>query len=201
MFDETLKQFQKSSPQSLSFPFSVVPHFHISMCSTKVSFLRCFAKTRNCEQKSSSFSLLTLDLYPLGHYKCSKLEQCRVLHVVSVPESSMSLPSSIPLRIAKIFLAIALSFTFTISLWKIIICFHEKYFSEVAEVNFWLDENDLGQYKSLFGELGKQVDAKHQSQHHTFQHLHVSLTQISLQGDKYSIDGMLWEFALATSIE
>lgn len=73
-----------------------------------------------------------------------------------------------PLRIAKIFLAVVLSFTFTFSLWKIIICFHQKYFSEVAEVNFWLEDNGLGQYKTLFGELGKQI-ASHQSKHHTFQ--------------------------------
>lgn len=128
------------------------------MCSTKVSFLRCFVETRNCEQKFSSFWLLTLDLYPLGRYKCSKLVQCRVFHVVTVLESSMSLPlSAMPLRIAKIFLAILLSFTFTFSLWKIIICFHEKYISEIDEVNFWLEDNDLGQYKALFGELGKQI--------------------------------------------
>lgn len=152
-----LKTVPRKLDQSSGVPFSVVPHFHISMCSTKVSFLQCFVKTKNCEQKLCSFSLLTLDLYPLGHFKCSKLVQCRVLHVVTVPESSMSLPSAMPLRIAKIFLAVVLSFTFTFSLWKIIICFHEKYINEVDEVNFWLEDNDLGQYKTLFGELGKQI--------------------------------------------
>lgn len=60
------------------------------------------------------------------------------------------------LRIAKIVLALVLSFTFTFSLWKIIICFHEKYFdNEVEAVERFLDDNQLGQYKLLFRELGK----------------------------------------------
>lgn len=70
------------------------------------------------------------------------------------------IPSSFPtftmlLRVAKIVLAVALSFTFTFSLWKIIICVHDKYVDELEAVSTWLDENDLGQYRSLFQESGK----------------------------------------------
>jgi hypothetical protein len=61
------------------------------------------------------------------------------------------------LKVAKIVLAIALSFTFTISLWKIIICVHESYFDEfnINAVDNWLEENDLGDYKQLFRDMGE----------------------------------------------
>lgn len=59
------------------------------------------------------------------------------------------------LRVAKIVLAVALSFTFTFSLWKIIICVHDKYVDELEAVGLWLEENDLGQYRSLFQESGE----------------------------------------------
>lgn len=59
------------------------------------------------------------------------------------------------LRIAKIFLAIALSFTFTFSLWKIIISVHHKYFNEVDDVNTWLEENNFLQYRQIFRDLGE----------------------------------------------
>lgn len=59
------------------------------------------------------------------------------------------------LRIAKIVLAIALSFTFTFSLWKIIISVHDKYFNEFDDVNTWLDENSFGQYRQIFRDLGE----------------------------------------------
>jgi hypothetical protein len=61
------------------------------------------------------------------------------------------------MRIAKIFLAIALSFTFTFSLWKIIICVHEKYINEVDSVNAWLEEIGAGQYKALFRDQGELI--------------------------------------------
>jgi hypothetical protein len=63
--------------------------------------------------------------------------------------------SAMLMRITKIILAIALSFTFTFSLWKIIICVHEKYFNEADAVNTWLEVNSLGSYKDLFRESGK----------------------------------------------
>lgn len=59
------------------------------------------------------------------------------------------------LRLAKIVLAIALSFTFTFSLWKLIISVHDKYVDELEAVSNWLDESNLAQYKSLFRDLGK----------------------------------------------
>lgn len=58
-------------------------------------------------------------------------------------------------RIAKIILAITLSFCFTFSLWKIIICVHERYFSDLEAVDNWLDESSLGQYKVLFRDFGE----------------------------------------------
>lgn len=61
------------------------------------------------------------------------------------------------LKAGKIILALILSFTFTISLWKIIICVHEKYFDDfnINAVDNWLDENDLGDYKQLFRDKGE----------------------------------------------
>lgn len=65
------------------------------------------------------------------------------------------------LRIAKIFLAIALSFSFTFSLWKIVMCAHDKYFHEIESVNNWLDQNNLGQYKTLFREIGELMSIRY----------------------------------------
>lgn len=79
----------------------------------------------------------------------------------------MFLPTRMLMRVAKIFLAIALSFTFTLSLWKIIICAHEKYFNEFDAVDNWLDENSLGLYKGLFRELGKLAVLRHSTCHRT----------------------------------
>lgn len=64
------------------------------------------------------------------------------------------------LKIGKIVLAIILSFTFTISLWKIIICVHERYFDEfnINAVDNWLDENGLGDYKQLFRDMGEYIE-------------------------------------------
>lgn len=59
------------------------------------------------------------------------------------------------LRIAKIVLALVLSFTFTLSLWKLIIFANDKYFNEWDAVGSWLEENDLGQYRDLFRDLGE----------------------------------------------
>lgn len=61
------------------------------------------------------------------------------------------------LRLAKIVLAIALSFTFTFSLWKLIISVHDKYIDELEAVSNWLEENNLAQYKSLFRNLGELI--------------------------------------------
>lgn len=62
------------------------------------------------------------------------------------------------MRIAKLSLALALSFTFTFSLWNIIICVHEKFFNELEAVDTWLEENNLGQYRKLFRDLGEYFD-------------------------------------------
>lgn len=59
------------------------------------------------------------------------------------------------MRIAKIVLAITLSFSFTFSLWKIIICVHDRFFSDLEAVDNWLEENSLGQYKVLFRDFGE----------------------------------------------
>lgn len=59
------------------------------------------------------------------------------------------------MRLAKIVLAVALSFTFTFSLWKLIISVHDKYVDELEAVGNWLDENNLAQYKTLFRNLGE----------------------------------------------
>jgi hypothetical protein len=82
------------------------------------------------------------------------------------------------LRITKIVLAVALSFTFTFSLWKIIICFHEKYFNEVDAVNSWLEESGLGSYKALFRDVGKSRVVYYSRHSHGRERL--SLTQISI---------------------
>lgn len=59
--------------------------------------------------------------------------------------------------VGKIVLAIILSLTFTVSLWKLIICAHDKLFDEFNgyAVDEWLEENDLGEYKQLFKNMGK----------------------------------------------
>lgn len=59
--------------------------------------------------------------------------------------------------VGKIVLAIFLSLTFTISLWKLIICAHEKLFDEFNgyAVDEWLEENNLGEYKELFRSMGE----------------------------------------------
>lgn len=61
------------------------------------------------------------------------------------------------IKIGKIVLAIVLSFTFTFSLWKLIICIHTKYFDDFNShtVDNWLEENELGTYKKLFRDLGE----------------------------------------------
>lgn len=60
-------------------------------------------------------------------------------------------------KVGKIVLAIILSFTFTISLWKVTICIHERFFDEfnAISVDNWLEENDLGDYKQLFRDMGE----------------------------------------------
>lgn len=57
--------------------------------------------------------------------------------------------------IAKIVLAIVLSFTFTFSLWKLILFANEKYFNELDAVSDWLDDSGLGHYRDLFRNLGE----------------------------------------------
>lgn len=63
------------------------------------------------------------------------------------------------LKISKIILAIILSLTFTISLWKIIICVHTKYFDDFDlngdSVDTWLIQNELGAYRELFRNMGE----------------------------------------------
>lgn len=66
------------------------------------------------------------------------------------------------LRCFKILLAVLLSLMFTISLMKLVFVLWENFFilsndleSEKFNVNIWLDENNLSQYKNLFKEKGK----------------------------------------------
>lgn len=72
-------------------------------------------------------------------------------------QSTASIAYRMLLKASKIVLAIILSFTFTISLWKIIFLVHERYFDEfnANAVDSWLDENDLGDYKQLFRNMGE----------------------------------------------
>jgi hypothetical protein len=78
------------------------------------------------------------------------------------------------MRIAKIVLAITLSFCFSFSLWKIIICVHDRYFSDLEAVDNWLVDNDLGQYRELFRRAGEFAIVDIHTHHRT------SLTQISI---------------------
>lgn len=80
-------------------------------------------------------------------------------------------------KVAKIVLAIVLSFTFTFSLWKIIICIHERYFDSVNAVDNWLDENGLSNYKQLYRDLGELTYFKSLLLHFCV----VSLKQISIK--------------------
>lgn len=53
----------------------------------------------------------------------------------------------------KILVAILLSFMFTISLGKVIICVWSDVYIN-AEVEEWLDQNNLGKFKQLFKDKG-----------------------------------------------
>jgi hypothetical protein len=85
------------------------------------------------------------------------------------------------LKIGKILLAILLSLTFTISLWKIILCVHTSYFDErnLHAVDNWLDANELGAYKKLFKDMGEYLALLLLLLLLFFKYL-ISLTQISI---------------------
>lgn len=57
---------------------------------------------------------------------------------------------------AKILVAVLLSFMFTISLGKVIICVWSDVFID-AEVEEWLDQNNFGKFKQLFKDKGTMV--------------------------------------------
>lgn len=68
------------------------------------------------------------------------------------------------IRVVKIAISLSVSFMFTISLFKLVLCIHNKYFNDDSlefnggtsnEVDNWLKENGLGQYKDLFHANGK----------------------------------------------
>lgn len=75
--------------------------------------------------------------------------------------------SSMLLRLVKILVAIFLSLMFTISLLKLVICVYNEYVNEDdlgsfsgssnTEVDEWLEENDLGEYKKLFRDNGEFI--------------------------------------------
>lgn len=57
------------------------------------------------------------------------------------------------LQFIKILIAIILSFMFTLSLTKLVLCFN-NYYLEKFNFDSWLDENNLGDYKFLFLDKG-----------------------------------------------
>lgn len=59
------------------------------------------------------------------------------------------------IRIGKIILAIALGCSFSFSLWKLIICMHDRYFTDLEAVDNWLEQNGLEQYRKVFRDLGE----------------------------------------------
>lgn len=75
------------------------------------------------------------------------------------------------IRIGKIILAIALGCSFSFSLWKLIICMHERYFTDLEAVDNWLEQNGLEQYRNVFRDLGEyKLDLsklKKTESHHT----------------------------------
>lgn len=61
-------------------------------------------------------------------------------------------------RFVKILVAIILSFMFTLSLAKLVICLWDNLDvsnSGRLDVDNWLDQNDLGKYKRQFLQMGK----------------------------------------------
>ncbi|XP_055709347.1 apoptosis-resistant E3 ubiquitin protein ligase 1 isoform X1 [Phlebotomus papatasi] len=62
------------------------------------------------------------------------------------------------IRCMKICCAILLSFLFTFSLGKFVLCLWDKFYTTDGDlalnVDTWLEQNDLGQYKTLFQEKG-----------------------------------------------
>ncbi|XP_055683198.1 apoptosis-resistant E3 ubiquitin protein ligase 1 isoform X1 [Lutzomyia longipalpis] len=62
------------------------------------------------------------------------------------------------IRCMKICCAILLSFLFTFSLGKFVLCLWDKFYTTegdfALDVDTWLDQNDLGQYKDLFRQKG-----------------------------------------------
>lgn len=56
------------------------------------------------------------------------------------------------LQFIKILIAIILSFMFTLSLTKLVLCFNN--YLDKFNFDSWLDENDLGDYKFLFLDKG-----------------------------------------------
>lgn len=61
------------------------------------------------------------------------------------------------IRIGKIILAIALGCSFSFSLWKLIICLHERHFTDLEAVDNWLEENRLESLKKVFRDHGEFV--------------------------------------------
>ena len=65
-------------------------------------------------------------------------------------------------RCIKILVAIFLSLMFTISLGKLVICLWDDYYavnygytSSKADIDEWLEQNNLADYKQLFRDKGK----------------------------------------------
>lgn len=162
------------------------PSCSVCWCRTKQAHRHwlCFVKIRN--SRSCDFSNRFTQLF----FQVSRLVLITTNVVLSIvlwyspsgaaEKRSFSAKSlkTMLLRITKIVLAVALSFTFTFSLWKIIICFHEKYFNEVDAVNSWLEESGLGSYKALFRDVGKSRVVYYSRHSHGRERL--SLTQISI---------------------
>lgn len=69
------------------------------------------------------------------------------------------------LRLGKILVAVGLSLLFTISLVKLAICFWREIFhydfdgngTQIEQIDKWLEDNDLGEYKKLFKEKGELI--------------------------------------------
>lgn len=65
-------------------------------------------------------------------------------------------------RVGIIIVAISLSFLFTASMSKLVLCLWRELFnyefssaSQWEQIDTWLDESELGQYKQLFREKGE----------------------------------------------
>lgn len=106
--------------------------------SLRFSFIYWLRKSKSTRRRTSwSWSEVLSDWYAY------------VEHLLS------SIHMKMLIRIGKIILAIALGCSFSFSLWKLIFCLHERYFTDLEAVDTWLEENRLESLKKVFRDHGK----------------------------------------------